>query len=61
MHGIEQRATINIDYSDMKIVPLGSKGAIFDFDWFLNFSDIKLVVQESEIEGKDDLLAYCKH
>ena len=39
--------------SDMKIVPLGSGGVIN--------RDIKLVMEASEKEGKDDLLAYCKH
>jgi hypothetical protein len=46
---------------DMRIVPLGSGGAILDLDWFLNYCDIKLVIHASEIEGKDDLSAYAKH
>ena len=45
----------------MRIVHMGSGGTVLDLDWFLNYSDTKLVIQESEIEGKDDLLAYCKH
>ena len=45
----------------MRIVPSSSGGAILDFDWFPNYHDIKLVIQASEIEGKDDLLTYCKH
>jgi hypothetical protein len=44
---------------DMRIVPLGSGGAILDLEWFLNHQDIKLVIKERELEGKDDLLAYC--
>jgi hypothetical protein len=44
----------------MIIVPLGSRGAILDLDWFLNYHDIKLVRQGSDIEQKDDLLAFCK-
>jgi hypothetical protein len=47
--------------TDMRIVPLGSGGAILDLDWFLNYCDIKLVIQASEIEEKDDLSAYAKH
>jgi hypothetical protein len=47
--------------SDLRIVPLGSGGAIMDLHWFLNYRDIKLVVDASEIEGSNDLLAYCKH
>jgi hypothetical protein len=47
--------------ANMRIVPLGSGGAILDLDWLLNYHDIKLVIQVSEIEGKDDLLAYAKH
>ena len=46
---------------DMRIVALLSGGAILDLDWFLNYRDIILVIQASEIEGKDDLLAYAKH
>jgi hypothetical protein len=38
----------------MRIVPLGSGGAILDLDWFLNYRDIKLAIQVSEMEGKDD-------
>ena len=59
MNGIEQRAAINIDHSDMKIVPLGSKGTILNFDWFLNYSDIKLVIQESEKKERM-ICSYCK-
>jgi hypothetical protein len=47
--------------ADMRSVPSGSGGAILDLDWFLNYRDIKLVIQASEIEGKDDLSAYAKH
>ena len=39
----------------MRIVPLGSGGAILDLDWFLNYCDIKLVRQASETEGNYDL------
>jgi hypothetical protein len=42
-------------------VPMGSGGAILDLEWFLNHQDIKLVIKERELEGKDDLLAYYKH
>ena len=42
---------------DMRIVPLGSGGAILDLDWFLNWRDIKLVIQPTERERNDDLLA----
>ena len=45
----------------MRIVPLGSGSAILDLDWFLNYCDAKLVIQVSEIQGKDDLFAFCKH
>jgi hypothetical protein len=45
----------------MRIVPLGSGGVLLDLEWFLNQQDIKLVIKERELEGKDDLLAYCKH
>ena len=41
----------------MRIVPLGSEGAILDLDWFHNYRDIELAIQASEIEGNDDLLA----
>jgi hypothetical protein len=41
----------------MRIVNSGSGGTIFDFNWFLNYCDIKLIIQATEIEGKDDLLA----
>jgi hypothetical protein len=46
---------------DMRIVPLGSGGRILDLDWFLKYCEIKLVIQMSEKERKDDLLAYFKH
>ena len=45
----------------MRIVPLGPGGAILDLDRFLNYRDIKLVILVSEIEGKYDVLAYCKY
>ena len=45
----------------MRIVLLGSGGGILDLDWFLNNSDIKLVIQAYEIKGKDDMLANCQH
>jgi hypothetical protein len=45
----------------MRIVPLGSGGGILDLDWFLKYWEIKLIIQMSEIEGNDDLLAYFKH
>ena len=45
----------------LRIVTLGSRGAILDLYWFLNYPDIKLVIQASEIEGKGDLLSYFKH
>ena len=45
----------------MRIVPFGSGGGILDLDWFLKNSEITLVIPMSEIEGKDDLLAYFKH
>ena len=47
--------------TDMIIVPLGSGGAILDIGWFLSYHDTKLVIQASEIKGKDGLLAYQKH
>jgi hypothetical protein len=47
--------------TDMRIVPLGSGGGILDLDWFLKYWEIRLVIKMSEIEGKDDLLAYFKH
>ena len=47
--------------ADMRIVPMGSGGAILDLDWFLNYHDIKLVIKASEIEGKIVLLTYCTH
>ena len=45
----------------MRIVPFGSGGGILDLDWFLKYWEITLVIPMSEIEGKDDLLAYFKH
>ena len=42
---------------DMRIVPLGSEGAILDLVGFLKYRDTKLVKQVSEIEGMDELLA----
>ena len=30
--------------ADMRIVPLGSGGAILDLDWFLNYCDISIIV-----------------
>ena len=41
--------------ADMKMLALGSVGDILDLDWFLNYHGTKLVVQASEILGKDDL------
>jgi hypothetical protein len=41
----------------MRIGLSGSGGAILDLDWFLNYCDIKLVIQASEIEGKNELRA----
>ena len=46
--------------SGMKIVPLGSGGTTLDLGCFLNSRDIKLAIQASEIQGKDDLLANSK-
>ena len=43
---------LQIHNSDMRIVPLGSGGAILDLDWFLNYRDIKLARKGSEIEEK---------
>jgi hypothetical protein len=40
-------------FADMRIMPTGSGGGILDLDWFLVYRDIKLVIQLSEIEGKD--------
>ena len=45
----------------MRIVPFGSGGGILDLNWFLKYWEITLVIPMSEIEGKDDLLAYFKH
>jgi hypothetical protein len=50
-----------IPSTDMRIVSLGSGGAILDLNWFLSYGDTRLVKQALEIEGKDDLLPYCKH
>jgi hypothetical protein len=54
-------AVQTVSDTDTRIVPLGSGGAILDLDWFLNYRDIKLVIQSSDIEGKDDCLAYFIH
>ena len=42
----------------MTIAPLGFRGAFLDLDWFLNYSDFELVRHASDIERKDDFLAY---
>ena len=36
-------------HADMRTVLLGSGGAILDFEWFLNYRDIKLIRQASKI------------
>jgi hypothetical protein len=40
---------------------MGSRGTILDLDCFLSYSDTKLVMQASELVGKDDMLAFGKH
>ena len=47
--------------ADMRIVLLGSGGAILNLYWFLSYRDTRLVTQASKIVGKDHLLAFCKH
>ena len=39
----------------MRIVSLGSRGAILDLIWFPKYRGTKLVIQASEIEGNDDI------
>ena len=46
--------------ADMRIVPLGSGGAILYRYWFLNDSNVKWVKKVLEVERKDDLLANCQ-
>ena len=46
--------------TDMRFVPLGSGGAILELEWFLNYHDIKLVIQASAIEGNIGLLDQYK-
>ena len=41
--------------ADLRIVSLGSGGAILNLDWFLNYRDIKLVGEVSEIERNHDM------
>ena len=48
-------------WPDMRIVPLGSGGEIWDPDWFLNYCKIKLTIQVSETEGNDKLLPDCTY
>jgi hypothetical protein len=47
----------DIKGADMRIVPLGSGGAIPNLEWFLNYCGNKLVSKASEIERKDGVLA----
>jgi hypothetical protein len=42
--------------ADLRIVPLGSGGAVLDLDRFLNYRDTNMVIQASEIEGFVSLL-----
>ena len=43
-----------VNSPNMRIVPLGSGGAIFDLEWFLKYRDIKLVKPASKIYIKID-------
>ena len=45
--------------TDMRVVPLGSRGAILICSSITGIS--KLVIQAAEIEGQGYLLAFCKH
>ena len=54
-------AISSLPCSDMRIVTFASGDTILELHWFLNYHVIKLVIEESEPERKDDLLAYCKH
>jgi hypothetical protein len=59
-HQCYGRALPTMYGTDMRIVPLGSGGAILDLHLFLKYRDIKLAIEVKEIEEKDDLLAYCR-
>ena len=61
MNNYLSQGFLMVGSADLRIVPYGSGGAIWYLDWFLNYCDIKLARQASEIQRNDDLLAYCKH
>jgi hypothetical protein len=48
----ENNNNVDIATPDMRIVPMGSGGTILDLGWFLNYREIKLIIQVSEIEDR---------